>query len=89
MKLTLIQTGKTTEKYIVEGVNLYSGRINKYLNFDILTVPELRNTKNMPLAEQKLKEGEKIAELISADDYIVLLDENGSEYDYCGFCKVY
>jgi 23S rRNA (pseudouridine1915-N3)-methyltransferase len=87
MKLTLLQTGRTTEKYIVEGINNYCDRIKKYVIFDILTVPELRNKKNMPVNEQKIKEGEKLAEQFNNDDYILLLDEKGKEYDTIEFAR--
>jgi len=85
MKLILLQTGKTTEKYITEGVSNYNERIKKYLSFDTITIPELRKTKNMPINEQKNREGEKIAEQINNEDYVILLDERGKEFDTIGF----
>lgn len=87
MKLTLLQTGKTTEEYIVKGTDKYLSRIKKYVSFDVITVPELRNTKNMPLNEQKNREGEKLAEQLNIDDYTVLLDEKGNEYDTVEFAR--
>jgi 23S rRNA (pseudouridine1915-N3)-methyltransferase len=87
MKLILLQTGRTTEKYIVEGVSNYSDRIKKYVSFDILTVPELRNSRNLPLNEKKAKEGEKLSEKINNEDYVLLLDEKGKEYNTIEFAK--
>lgn len=79
MKIMLIQTGKTTDRNIIDLVELYSSRIRKYTGFDIESTQELKNTKNMPLAEQKSKEGQKIGQLINNDDYVILLDERGKE----------
>jgi 23S rRNA (pseudouridine1915-N3)-methyltransferase len=79
MKITLLQVGKTTDSNISEVADLYSKRIKKYTAFEILTIPDLRNTKNMPLAEQKKKEGEKILQTLASDDYLILLDERGKE----------
>lgn len=79
MKIILLQTGKTTEKYIAEGVDDFSARIRKYSGFEIKTVPELKNTKNMPVAEQKMKEGRMILQLINSEDYVIALDERGKE----------
>jgi len=79
MKIALLQVGKTTDSSISEVADLYSKRIKKYTSFEILTIPELRNTKNMPIAEQKKKEGEKILQALASDDYLVLLDERGKE----------
>jgi 23S rRNA (pseudouridine1915-N3)-methyltransferase len=85
MKLALLQIGKTTEKYISTGVDDYSARINKYIGFEIITLPDLKNTKNMPIVEQKQKEGEKICKVLNNDDWVILLDERGHEYSTLEF----
>ena len=79
MKIALLQTGKTTDKYIAEVVAFYSGRIKKYSGFEIITLPDLKNTRNMSVQEQKIKEGKKIIQSIGIDDYVILLDERGKE----------
>jgi 23S rRNA (pseudouridine1915-N3)-methyltransferase len=79
MKITLMQTGKTTDEHIAELVDLYATRIKKYSAFEIVTLPELKNTKNMPVQEQKSKEATKIIQSLTDDDYVILLDENGKE----------
>ena len=85
MKITLLQTGKTTDKHIAELVDLYSARIKKYAAFDIITLPELKNTKSMPVQEQKNREATKILQVLTDDDYVILLDENGKELRTIGF----
>jgi 23S rRNA (pseudouridine1915-N3)-methyltransferase len=85
MKIVLLQTGKTTEKYISEGVEEYSGRIRKYNPFEIITLTDLKNTKNMPVSEQKIKEGKKMLESVVAEDFIIVLDEKGSEFSTSEF----
>ena len=80
MKVVLVQTGKTIDKNVSELAALYSGRISKYCTFEILTLQDIRNTKNMPVEEQKRKEGEKIIQCLNSDDHVVLLDEHGKEY---------
>lgn len=79
MKTALLQTGKTTDRNIIELFDTYSGRIRKYSAFDVITIPDLKNTKNMSVREQKEKEGLKIIQALKNDDYVVLLDENGKE----------
>jgi 23S rRNA (pseudouridine1915-N3)-methyltransferase len=79
MKITLLQTGKTTDKHISELADLYSNRIKKYTGFEIITIPDVKNTKNMPVQEQKAKEATKIIQSVTDDDYIILLDERGKE----------
>jgi 23S rRNA (pseudouridine1915-N3)-methyltransferase len=79
MKIALLQTGKSTDKNIIEAVDLYSSRIKKYSVFEIITLPDLKNTRNMSVQEQKMKEGKKIIQLLNVDDYVILLDERGKE----------
>jgi 23S rRNA (pseudouridine1915-N3)-methyltransferase len=80
MKVILLQTGKTTDKYISELADLYTNRIKKYIGFEINTLPELKNAANMPVPSQKLKEGTRIISSLGNDDYVILLDERGKEY---------
>jgi len=80
MKISLLQTGKTTDKNMAELVDLYANRIKKYSVFEIITLPDLKNTRNMPVQEQMIKEADKILLSISNDDYIILLDEKGKEF---------
>jgi 23S rRNA (pseudouridine1915-N3)-methyltransferase len=80
MKITLLQTGKTTDKHISEVADLYSNRIKKYSGFEIVTLPDLKNVKNMPVQEQKIKEGKKILQSVTGDDFVILLDERGKEF---------
>ena len=79
MKIALLQTGKTTDKNIEELVDLYSKRIKKYSVFEIITLSDVKNTRNMPVPEQKIKEASKILKSVNEDDYIILLDERGKE----------
>jgi 23S rRNA (pseudouridine1915-N3)-methyltransferase len=87
MKIALLQIGKTSDKYISDGFDKYAGRIRKYSGFEIITIPDLKNTRNMPLTEQKIKEGEKICKLLFGDDYVVLLDEKGREFSTIEFSE--
>jgi 23S rRNA (pseudouridine1915-N3)-methyltransferase len=80
MKIAFMQIGKTTDNNMSKLVDLYSKRIKKYIPFEVITIPELKNTKNMPVQEQQMKEAGKIIQSLSVDDYVVLLDERGKEY---------
>jgi 23S rRNA (pseudouridine1915-N3)-methyltransferase len=81
MKIALLQTGKTGEKYISDGVAEYSARISKYAPFETITIPDLKNTKNMPFDEQRSREGKAILQAIGNDDYVIVLDERGKEFN--------
>ena len=47
---------------------------------EIVTIPELRNTKNLSEEQQKLSEGDLILRQIQPSDTVVLLDEHGKEF---------
>jgi len=80
MKISFVQTGKTTENYINEGVSLYEKRIKKLVPFSILTTPAVKNRRNLKPEEIKNREGKLILDLLHDDDYIILLDEKGKEF---------
>jgi 23S rRNA (pseudouridine1915-N3)-methyltransferase len=80
MKTVLILVGKTTDKHFQAGIDDYVARIGHYIPFDIVTIPELRNTKSLPEEQQKVTEGELILKQIKPSDIVVLLDEHGREF---------
>jgi 23S rRNA (pseudouridine1915-N3)-methyltransferase len=79
MKIALLQNGKTTDKHIAEAADLYTRRIKKYSVFDTITLSDVKNTRSMSVEEQKMKEGKKIIQAVSINDYVILLDERGKE----------
>lgn len=80
MKITLLTVGKTEDKYLIEGIEKYLGRLRHYIGFQMTVIPELKNTKNLSEAQQKAKEAELILKQISNPDMVVLLDEKGKKY---------
>lgn len=80
MKITLIVLGKTEDKYLLEGIEKYLKRLKHYINFNIVEIPELKNTKSLSEDQQKSREAELISKQLNSTDYLVLLDEAGREY---------
>lgn len=80
MKTKLIVVGKTNDKNIIRGIDDYVERISHYMPFEIVTVPELKNTKKLSAESQKELEGDLILKNLQSSDYVVLLDEHGKEY---------
>ena len=79
MKTILILVGKTTDKHFQAGISDYTERIGRYMPFDIVTIPELKNTKSLSEDQQKTMEGELILKQLQPSDTLVLLDEHGKE----------
>ena len=80
MRVTLLLVGKTVNKHFVELIDEYAGRVKHYIGFDIITIPDLKNTKSLSADQQKQQEGELILKQMQAGDHVVLLDEHGKEF---------
>lgn len=72
--------GKTTDKLFAKGIENYVSRLAHYMPFEMVIIPELKNTKKLTEDQQKVAEGEMILTKLQPSDTVVLLDEHGSEY---------
>lgn len=79
MKVILLVVGKTTDQHIQALTDDYVGRINHYVPFQMEVVPELRNTRALSPQQQKQLEAQVIKKVLAPSDYVVLLDEHGTE----------
>lgn len=85
MKITLLVVGKTEDKYLIEGIEKYLNRLKHYIGFNLLVIPDIKNTKNLSEAQQKGKEAELILKQINNPDVVILLDEKGKQYSSVSF----
>jgi len=87
MKITLICIGKTDEAYLLEGIEKYQKRVKHYINFNLVIIPDLKNTKNRTQEQQKIKESELILKQLQTNDQVILLDEHGKSYRSIDFAQ--
>ncbi len=87
MKTILLMVGKTVSPNFVMSINDYLERIKHYMPFEIITIPEIKNTKNLSEDQQKEREGDLILKNIQQSDTVVLLDEHGKEMRTIEFAK--
>ena len=87
MKGVLIVVGKTADKRFEAITQEYIERIRHYIPFTVEVIPELKNTKGLSQDEQKKREGELIQKNLQPGDYVVLLDEHGSERSSMDFAS--
>ena len=80
MKIKVVLIGKTDEKWLLEAIEKYSQRIPRYLPFEMLVLPDLKNSKSMSFDQQKIEEGKLILNNIYSSEKVFLLDENGKEF---------
>ncbi len=87
MKITFLVVGKTVSKPLDTLINDYAARLTHYAPFEMVVIPDLKNTKALTEAQQKEKEGEMIATALKDGDWVVLLDEGGKEFRSVEFAR--
>ncbi len=80
MKLTLLTVGKTDIPWVREGLRMYVSRLEHYVRFELLELPELKNVSALSQDNIRQREGELILKNVRPSDTLVLLDERGAEY---------
>ena len=63
-----------------EGIDDYVKRLSFYIQFETKVIPDLKNRNTLSVELQKEKEGQLILNQIIPGDYLILLDEHGTEF---------
>ena len=85
MKFLLLNVGKTNDKNIDSAIIEYNRKIQYYTSFDI---KNLIIKKNNSLKDKvKRNESEAIKKFVNKNDYVILLDSDGSSFSSVGFSK--
>ncbi|TXE10717.1 23S rRNA (pseudouridine(1915)-N(3))-methyltransferase RlmH [Gelidibacter salicanalis] len=87
MTIKLLAIGKTDNKQLQALIEDYQKRLGFYIKFDFEIIPDLKKVKNLSEDQQKQKEGELILAKLNPTDVLILLDENGKQYDSVGFSE--
>lgn len=85
MKIHLLCIGKTDERYLLDGISKYESRLRHYINFRMTIIPDIKNVKNLSVADQKAKEAKLIEKLFLPTDVVILLDEKGASFTSASF----
>jgi 23S rRNA (pseudouridine1915-N3)-methyltransferase len=87
MKALLLVVGKTSQKWLNEGINDYYSRINRYVSFEIIVIDDMRNRGKIDNEKLKKQEGEKILASLNEKDFVILLDENGKQFSSVSYAS--
>jgi 23S rRNA (pseudouridine1915-N3)-methyltransferase len=79
VKIRLLLIGKTEEDFLKSGIHEYETRIKRYVPFELIEIPALKNAATLSQGEQNLRESEMISKHFQPGDIVVLLDERGKE----------
>lgn len=90
MKIKLIVIGKTDEKYLQEGIQIYLNRLKHYILTEIMVINDVKMGVKQNTIVQKDQEGKLILAKLQSNDYVILLDENGKSFsstEFAGFLQ--
>ena len=78
MKVEFWYVGKTSEKYLDQGMQIFEKRLKHYCKFSSVCIKDVKSGQNA--AETKQRECDVILAKLTSTDYLVLLDEIGESY---------
>ena len=87
MKIILLTVGKTNDVHLIKLQEDYQNRLKFYIPFETVTIPELKNTKNLSVNEQLEKEADLILKQLDLGDEVILLDDKGKQFTSVGFSE--
>lgn len=88
IRITLLQVGKTKERYLEEGLRDFQKKLKPYLNFEEITLKEAPY-KNLPPEQAKAQEGAELLKRMKEDIYWIVLDERGKELSSRGLAGLF
>lgn len=80
MRISLLMVGKTTDPRLISLIEDYRKRLTHYVPFELVVLPDLKNTKSLSEEQIKTAEGEAILRFVTPSMDVVLLDEHGREF---------
>ncbi len=87
MKISVISIGKTDKPELKELIDEYVKRLSFYVSFSFEIIPDLKNTKNLSIEQQKEAEGTEILKRIQTSDRLILLDDKGKSFTSEGLAE--
>ena len=87
MNLELWSLGKENTKLMNDAIAEYTKRINRYMNFKLVTIDNSKLNKNIPKDQLLDKEAELILQKLTDKDLLVCLDEHGKSFSSIQFSE--
>ncbi|MFI3304020.1 MAG: 23S rRNA (pseudouridine(1915)-N(3))-methyltransferase RlmH [Rikenellaceae bacterium] len=87
MNIELIVVGKTDSSEMERLFEGYAKRINHYCKFAVTTLPDIKSGKGVSAKQQRKVEGDAILRQLTDSDFVVLLDERGTQYRSVEFAQ--
>jgi 23S rRNA (pseudouridine1915-N3)-methyltransferase len=85
MKIKLFVIGKTNFDFVKIGFKEYEKRLSRFVKFEYVVIKEGKSNNSN---EVKTIEAKNIIDKITSNDYLILLDNNGKEYNSINFANL-
>ena len=87
MEIQLLFFGKTKKNYLLDELEAYKKKIQRFIKFSFVCICETHNNKKNNIKFLKEEQYKKILKRVSSDDIVVLLDEKGKLLNSIGFAS--
>jgi len=87
IRLTLIFVGRSTDRYVREGCQVYEERIRRYADLNPVPVPEERVPSGGKISYILRQEGRRIRERLPPGAFTVALDQRGKQFSSEAFAR--
>ncbi len=87
MKIVLLCIGKTAFPFVNDGIAEYEKRLRKYVDFELKSVPTVKNAASLSHEELKRREAPLLLQQVQENDVVLLLDERGQEKRSVDFAR--
>jgi 23S rRNA (pseudouridine1915-N3)-methyltransferase len=87
VKLSLLLVGETDDSELKGAIERYVDRLKHYCSFEVDVLKSPKQFKKLGQTELKVAEGKLILDSLSNQDFVVLLDELGTEFSSVKFSE--
>ncbi len=87
MKIQIIQIDKTQEKWLIEGLDNYLSRLKHYTDLKVITIEIPKKNRQLSISQQLQIEEKELDKYLLSAEKVILLDENGFQYNSLGFSE--
>jgi len=87
VEIQLLCIGKTDQSFWSDALEEYYKRLQHYVKFSIVVLPDIKSAKKTNPKKIKEEESKLLFQKIKPTDAVVLLDEKGKSYSSVSFSK--
>lgn len=87
MKIEIYHIGKKQKNLYSDAESEFEKRLKHYCQFENIQLPPIKNASSLPVTELLKAEGALFESKTNGKGPVILLDENGKQYDSLAFSK--